>query len=27
MEEWDEWVEFSRELYEQLEEFFEDEED
>ena len=24
MEEWDEWVEFSRELYEQLEEFFKD---
>jgi len=24
MEEWDGWVEFSRELYEQLEEFFED---
>ena len=26
MEEWDEWVEFSHELYEQLEEFFEEEE-
>jgi len=26
MEEWDGWVEFSRELYEQLKEFFEEEE-